>query len=890
MKQHIFAVALALCLLISPQSMASAWQGVPLAREEVLTKGAADELAADDSTIPSPAQVYETIIALKDQEGYKEETTWTNDEPYSDSKGPLNGTNIAAVGCVAFAFVLSDAAFDSLPARIYAAGAFSFEDIKVGDILQVDNDAHTVIVLEVSDAGVVVAEGNYNGKVHWGRAISKDDVMNSASHYITRYPENYIPPDDPTANEIIKSGTLEGGLTWSLTKAGTMTISGSGAMPDFGGPADLPWTDCSAQIRKVVIENGVTGIGAGAFWGCGVLSVEISASVTTIGNSAFRGSSLISVTIPSGVETIGDSAFQACENLSSVTISEGVRTIGQNAFRSCVSLTAIALPASIEEVGAAAFLQCQALTSAVFAAGSKRVQLGDNMFMGCYYLSRVTLPKSIDRIGEGMFQKCIMLAGVEIPQGAGSIEASAFASSGVTTVIIPDSVTTIGTAAFSACPLKDIYFTGTEAQWNSIGKLGDTASKLSEATIHYEYSQTPTPPEETTPPETVPPEETTPPETVPPEETTPSETVPPEETTPSETVPPEETTPSKPETPTDPTIPSNPTTPPGPTTPSNPTTPPGPTAPPNPTTPPDSETPPAPAAPSGSTSAPAQTTRPNLTTASGRGTTQALTPVPAPTQSAAVPFIDGRAGKEGWEVIKEEAAKASEGKRINVNMNGASLVPGEVIDSIKGQKVTISFDMGKGIVWLVDGENVTADHANDVDLSVQVGTSAIPEDIINAVSGDRQATQLSLAHSGDFGYSAVLMIDVGKENAELYANLFYYNESAGELTFVTASQVNKEGIAELIFTHASDYVLVVDNHVMEKSAGDDVSAEDSHPQTTEAESPETDESEAAIEVSNDAQSQQEGNSMNFMWLFLIGAAALAVVGTILYRIQKKGKK
>jgi hypothetical protein len=458
-------------------------------------------MTARDGTIPTPAEAYAAMIALRDQEEYKEGTTWTDYEPYSDAKyyywkgGNLDGHRISAVGCVAFAFILSDAAFDSLPARMYAAGEFSYEDIKVGDILRVHNDTHTVIVLEVNDAGVVVAEGNistgdHKGKVHWGRAISKEEVTANTSHYITRYPENYIPPDDPDANVSIAAGNLDGGLAWNLTKAGTLTISGQGAMPDFGGIGDQPWSADSDKIRKVVIENGVTSVGSCAFWNCGVLSAEISTSVTAIGNSAFRGSGIISVTIPSSVKTIGDSAFRECENLSSVTVCEGVETIEQNAFRSCAKLASIALPSTIGEVGAAAFIQCQNMSSATFAPGGKQVKLGDDLFAECFYLVRVTLPVNIDRISDRMFKSCLMLAGVEIPQGAESIGESAFASSGVTTVIIPDSVTMIGIAAFSACPLSDIYFTGSQEQWNRVSKIGDTAAAVSKATIHYNYVPT----------------------------------------------------------------------------------------------------------------------------------------------------------------------------------------------------------------------------------------------------------------------------------------------------------------------------------------------------------------------------------------------------------------
>ena len=145
----------------------------------------------------------------------------------------INGMIINAMGCAAFSFILSDEAFGSLPAR---TPAYSFESVKVGDILRMSNNTHTVIVLEVNDAGVVIAGGNNGGKVHWGRAISKAELDRDVSTYITRYPEGYVAPDDPTTNEELGSGILDGGLAWKLTKAGTLTISGSGAMQSFPAP------------------------------------------------------------------------------------------------------------------------------------------------------------------------------------------------------------------------------------------------------------------------------------------------------------------------------------------------------------------------------------------------------------------------------------------------------------------------------------------------------------------------------------------------------------------------------------------------------------------------------------------------------------------------------
>lgn len=125
--------------------MAHAWQEVLSPQEDVLTEESTSGLITHDSTILTPTEVYEAMIALQSQNAYKEGTTWTDYEPYSDTKGyyhwkggALGGANISAVGCVAFAFILSDAAFGSLPARMYAGGGFSYEDIKVGDILRVN--------------------------------------------------------------------------------------------------------------------------------------------------------------------------------------------------------------------------------------------------------------------------------------------------------------------------------------------------------------------------------------------------------------------------------------------------------------------------------------------------------------------------------------------------------------------------------------------------------------------------------------------------------------------------------------------------------------------------------------------------------------------------------
>lgn len=123
-------------------------------------------------------QVYQSMIAL--QEKYPEGTSWTNDNYYEWKGGIYSG----GYGCAAFAMRLSDEAFGSRPARKYTSKA----KVRVGDILRINNDTHSVIVLAVNEDGTVtIAEGNYNASVHWGRKI---DLSSSGLVYgLTRYPK-----------------------------------------------------------------------------------------------------------------------------------------------------------------------------------------------------------------------------------------------------------------------------------------------------------------------------------------------------------------------------------------------------------------------------------------------------------------------------------------------------------------------------------------------------------------------------------------------------------------------------------------------------------------------------------------------------------------------------
>ena len=195
------------------------------------------------------------------------------------------------------------------------------------------------------------------------------------------------------------------------------------------------------------------------------------------------------------------------------------------------------------------------------------------------------------------------------------------------------------------------------------------------------------------------------------------------------------------------------------------------------------------------------------------------------------PYIKDDSGKEGWDVIKPQLEEAKSGDTVTVVMNGTTVVPKDVIDSIKGKDTTLVLDMGNGLSWKIYGKDIT-DAAGDIDFDVTVGADAgksIPVDVINNVTGERYSMNLTLAYDGEFGFTATLTVNMESKNAGLYANLFYYNEQTGELEFISAGQIDPDGNVELVFTHASDYTIVVDAKIMSDNGQADNKSDETIP-------------------------------------------------------------
>lgn len=316
--------------------------------------------------------------------------------------------------------------------------------------------------------------GTYGILTDWATEViaSNLDIYDKNGKLILRASNTYDTGDE---DDYIITGNCGENATWSFDRTTcTLTISGSGQMEEYQYEVNFaPWYNFADEIESVVIDGGITSVGALAFYGCNnLVNAIISDSVTDIGVSSFSWCvNLSNLTLGKKVHSIGQGAFTNCEDLQNVVFPDSLVNIGSDAFSGCTKIETLSIPDSVKSIGRYSFEFCESLKS-------------------------LTIGNSVSDICEGAFSSCSKLTSVVIPNSVSFISRWAFGDcSKMTTVSIPKSVTAIEESAFYQCEdLSDVYYDGSETDWSNI-QIQSNNECLTNATIHYNSSGT-TPPSE----------------------------------------------------------------------------------------------------------------------------------------------------------------------------------------------------------------------------------------------------------------------------------------------------------------------------------------------------------------------------------------------------------
>ena len=249
-------------------------------------------------------------------------------------------------------------------------------------------------------------------------------------------------------------------LHWNVSITGKLTISGTGAMPNFDFPKGnlAPWWNYDALgvitkigIKSVDIKDGVTNVGDYAlFLLPDATQITLPDSVTRIGRYGIAMcSKLTGMSIPKSVTEIGDFGL-AGDGLTAVTLPDGLQSLGRGAFDTCTSLTNITLPAAITAVPGKCFANCTKLLNVKYAGTVTAI--GERAFEGCKSLTKAPIPETVTELGASAFTGCTALTDVTLPAGVAAIPDGCFQGcTALKDMKLPGTVTSVGHNAFTGC-------------------------------------------------------------------------------------------------------------------------------------------------------------------------------------------------------------------------------------------------------------------------------------------------------------------------------------------------------------------------------------------------------------------------------------------------------
>lgn len=304
-----------------------------------------------------------------------------------------------------------------------------------------------------------------------------------------------------TSGDFGENNCLHWEVSTGVLSGKTLTISGTGVMPDFNFPEGnlAPWWNYEAlgmltsfgnfklegELKKVVIKDGVTNVGDYALF-ClpAATQVTLPDSVTRIGRYGIAMcSKLTGMSIPKGVTEIGDFGL-AGDGLTAVTLPDGLQSLGRGAFDACTSLTNTTLPAAITAVPGKCFADCTKLLNVKYAGTVTAI--GDLAFESCKSLVTAPIPATVTELGASAFNGCVALTDVTLPAGVTAIPDGCFQGcTALADMKLPGTVTRVGHNAFTGCTaLGDVRCYGAPPTVEPAG-AAEHSFEPAIVTIHY---------------------------------------------------------------------------------------------------------------------------------------------------------------------------------------------------------------------------------------------------------------------------------------------------------------------------------------------------------------------------------------------------------------------
>ena len=304
-----------------------------------------------------------------------------------------------------------------------------------------------------------------------------------------------------TSGDFGENNCLHWEVSTGVLSGKTLTISGTGAMPDFNFPEGnlAPWWNYEAlgmltsfgnfklegELKKVVIKDGVTNVSNYAlFFLPAATQITLPESVTSIGRYGIAlCSKLNGISLPRAVTAIGDFGL-AGNSFTAVSLPDGLQALGRGAFDACASLSGMTLPAAITAVPDKCFNDCTKLLTVDYKG--EVTAIGERAFEGCKSLTKAPIPAAVTALGNSAFNGCIALTDVTLPGGVTAIPEDCFRGcTALADMKLPATVTSVGHNAFTGCKaLKDVRCYGAPPTVQP-GGAAEHSFEPGIVTIHY---------------------------------------------------------------------------------------------------------------------------------------------------------------------------------------------------------------------------------------------------------------------------------------------------------------------------------------------------------------------------------------------------------------------